>query len=480
MREFAVAMTTDLSDAAARHLLRPDRQEDVCFALYRPSTGLRRDTAILYDLALPLEGERTVHGNVSFTTEYLRRVSARASEEKAGIAVLHSHPRGGGWQGMSDDDRDGESRHAAVVQASLAVPLVGLTLAGRDRAWSARRWTVSPTFDVRAEPARLVRVVGTQLKVTVRPPNVAKPQETQTRTVSFWGDANQAAIASLTVAIVGLGSVGSIVAELLARTGVQRLILIDFDVIKAHNLDRTITASSSDVGLPKVAVAADRLRIVATAADFQPFPVNASVVEEDGYQALLDADVVFSCVDRPWARHVMNRAAYARLMPVIDGGILVRFRPAGREMLNADWSVHSAGPGKACLVCQHAYSLELVSAEQQGDLDNPTYIRGLPDDSPLKRRENVIALSASVASFEVLQLVAMVSGLMDLPDPGQQRYAYYPGNVRLERYPGCASYCQTPMYLALGDQSHAGTARDHTKAALAAEASPTADALRTK
>jgi hypothetical protein len=468
MREFAVAMTSDLSDAAARHLLRVDRQEDVCLALYRPSTGDDRDTAILYDVELPREGERFVHGNVSFTTEYLRRVIKRAAAESAGVALLHSHPRGVGWQEMSWDDREGERRHASVVQSSLGLPLVGMTLAESDSAWSARRWTLTNTFEVRSEPARLVRVVGSRLNVSIRPSLVAKAQETQTRTVSFWGEANQAALASLTIAIVGLGSVGSIVAELLARTGVQRLILIDFDVIKVHNLDRTISAVAADQGRPKVEVAAARLRSVATAAGFKVTSVDASVVEDDGYLALLDADVAFSCVDRPWARHVLNRASYAHLIPLIDGGILVRFRKGGREMLNADWAVHSAGPDKACLICQRAYSLEGVSLEQTGMLDNQSYIQGLPDDNPLKRRENVIALSGSVASFEVLQLVAMVSGLMDVPDPGQQRYAYYPGNVRLERYVGCRTECMTQSFLAKGDRAMRGTGYDHSKAAVRA------------
>ncbi len=465
MREFSVALTDDVAEAMRRHLARPDGQEDVCLGLYRPSTGRRRDSAILYDWEPPNDGERLVDGNVSFTTEYLRRVIARAVGERAGVAILHSH-RGmaTGWQRLSPDDFDGEQRHARVVHSAVSLPLVGMTLAPGDGTWSARRWLLGQ--NVRVQHAGLVRVVGKRLAVSVNPEFAARSQDSQVRTVSFWGDLNQQAIASLTVAIIGLGSVGSIVAELLARTGVRRLILIDYDVVKTHNLDRTISATSGDIGRVKVEVAAERLRAIATAENFDVEVVNASVVESDGFSSVLDADVTFSCVDRPWARHVLNRAAYSHLIPVIDGGVLVLFRPGGEQMLSANWAVHASGPGRACLICQRAYTTEQVSLEQTGLLESEHYIQGLPDDSPLKRRENIIALSASVASFEVLQLIAMVSGLLGLSDPGQQRYSYYPGNVRLERVATCEAVCATPAFLAQGDYAYAGLGVDPALSAL--------------
>lgn len=464
MREFSVAVPENVAETIQRHLARPDGQEDMCLGLYRPSTGSRRDSAIIYDWEPPKDGERFVDGNVSFTSEYLRRVMARAVDEHAGVAILHSHlATATGWQQLSNDDFEGEQRHAKVVHSAAKLPLVGLTLAPSDGAWSARRLLVGPTVQV--QHAGLVRVVGKRLRVSVNPEWAARSQESQLRTVSFWGDSNQEAIASLTLAIVGLGSVGSIVAELLARTGVRRLILIDYDVVKTHNLDRTITALSRDVGRLKIDVAAERLRAIATAEDFEVQVVDASVVELDGLSSALDADVTFSCVDRPWARHVLNRAAYSHLIPVIDGGILVLFRPGGKQMLSANWAVHASGPSRACLICQRAYTTDQVALEQTGLLESEHYIQGLPDDSPLKRRENIIALSASVASFEVLQLVAMVSGLLGLAEPGQQRYSYYPGNVRLERVLKCDVNCMTPSFLAHADHAYAGLGVDHALSA---------------
>jgi hypothetical protein len=79
-------------------------------------------TGILSKIILPLEGERIVHGNVGFMPEYLERVMKIAAKRKEGIAFLHSHPFGKGWQGMSKDDVIAESRLAPTVQAVTALP----------------------------------------------------------------------------------------------------------------------------------------------------------------------------------------------------------------------------------------------------------------------------------------------------------------------------------------------------------------------
>ncbi len=52
--------------------------------------------------------------------------------------------------------------------------------------------------------------------------------------------------------IVGLGGVGSHAANMLARSGVQRMRLIDFDQVTLSSLNRHAVATMDDVGIPKV------------------------------------------------------------------------------------------------------------------------------------------------------------------------------------------------------------------------------------
>lgn len=65
-----------------------------------------------------------------------------------------------------------------------------------------------------------------------------------------------------TVAVLGLGGVGSIAAEALARTGVGRIILIDKDVVDITNVNRQIHALTTTVGQPKADLMRDRIKLI--------------------------------------------------------------------------------------------------------------------------------------------------------------------------------------------------------------------------
>src|SRR5579872_7119320 len=118
----SVALTCAIHELLLRHLLRQDGQEDLCFGLWSPSLGAERQTALVRKVLLPGDGERNVHANVSFEPEYFLRALREAQENNCGIALLHSHPRGTGWQELSEDDAAAEEDHARQSQVVTGLP----------------------------------------------------------------------------------------------------------------------------------------------------------------------------------------------------------------------------------------------------------------------------------------------------------------------------------------------------------------------
>ena len=90
---FDAALTGEAYSISVQHLLqhyRADKiQEDLCFALWRPSTGRERLTALIDEVILPEDGERLLHGNASFQPQ-LPGPGAGIGTTKGGRIGVHA------------------------------------------------------------------------------------------------------------------------------------------------------------------------------------------------------------------------------------------------------------------------------------------------------------------------------------------------------------------------------------------------------
>jgi hypothetical protein len=461
--EYHVAMSSDLGKALRDFLLGDPKDEEICFASWYPAVGKQRFTALLHSSIFPRKGERTRHGNVSALPPYVDRAKEFARNKGAGLAIIHTHPLGIGWQGLSEPDRfyerDVLSREVFGV---TGYPLVGMTLAG-DGTWSARIYERVPRKTPVLKWCSAVRLVGKNLTLhfneCLRPP--VEPGETLMRTTSVWGPKLQSDIMRLRVGVIGAGSVGSVVTEILARIGVGEIYLMDYDSVKNHNLDRLLYATRSDVGKSKAKLVQKNAKKSATNPDFKchAFP-RQSIVEEEGFEIAKDCDVLFSCVDRPWPRQVLNHMSYSSLIPVVDGG--VSFKTNNFWLVHGMFRAQTVGPGRACLNCLRAYDSGEIQMDREGRFNDPSYIEELRRQGAEPSRQNIMPFSMGLASLETIQFVELVTNIGRHGDLGQQPYDYYTGELR-PRFCSCVDGCEYVTLIAKGDTKKPFLAHDISK-----------------
>ena len=272
----------------------------------------------------------------------------------------------------------------------------------------------------------------------------------QLRTVSAWGESRQTDLARRKVLLVGAGSVGLDVFVRLAASGLCHLTVMDFDVVEGHNLDRLIGAARRDVRLrrPKTHVAHREAVQAATAATCRIAVSDWSICEPDGLWLALDHDLIFSCVDRPWPRAVLNALAYSDLIPVIDGGIAIDTFDSG-EMRNSTWRSHVVRPGRPCMSCNRQLDLGLVPLERQGLLDDPAYITG-SGDRQVPVNQNVAPLSVNVTAGVLAQYVSLSVAPAGFGDPGPLQYSLNTHHLE-HRSDASSPYCATEAGEGTGD-----------------------------
>eukprot|EP00116_Pleurobrachia_bachei_P006775 sb/3467037/ len=136
-------------------------------------------------------------------------------------------------------------------------------------------------------------------------------------------------IRSASVAVVGVGGVGSVTAEMLTRCGVGKLILFDYDKVELANMNRLFFTPDQS-GLSKVEAARDTLAFINPDVDIQVH--NYNITSVDNFDHFMDTirtgsltggplDLVLSCVDNFEARMAINQACNELGQTWIESGV---------------------------------------------------------------------------------------------------------------------------------------------------------------
>ncbi len=120
---------------------------------------------------------------------------------------------------------------------------------------------------------------------------------------------------SSTVAVVGVGGVGSAAAYYLSKSGVGDLRLIDQDIVEATNMHRLHGAEMKDLYQPKAEVLARRLSRLHQWCNIQP--VIETITGRNVDQLLGGADLVLDGLDNFRTRYVVNRFSSRTQTPYV-------------------------------------------------------------------------------------------------------------------------------------------------------------------
>ncbi|MDG0871680.1 tRNA threonylcarbamoyladenosine dehydratase [Paenibacillus thiaminolyticus] len=120
-----------------------------------------------------------------------------------------------------------------------------------------------------------------------------------------------------TVAVLGIGGVGGIAAEALARTGVGRIIMIDKDVVDITNVNRQIHALTTTVGQKKAELMQERIKLINPECD--AIALNMFYTEET-YEELFayDLDYVVDASDTISYKIHLIKECLRRNIPIIS------------------------------------------------------------------------------------------------------------------------------------------------------------------
>lgn len=159
------------------------------------------------------------------------------------------------------------------------------------------------------------------------------------------GETGQRRLMDSSVLVVGVGGLGSTLAQLLCAAGVGRLVLVDPDTVSESNLQRQILYRTDEVGLPKAECAKRSLQrlnpYVRIDAHKESFRAVNAISLASGCDLIADGS------DNAAARYCMNDVSFGLRIPYVYGSI---------EGFRGQVSVFNSGAGSAtyrCLFPEH-------------------------------------------------------------------------------------------------------------------------------
>ncbi|SHJ07717.1 HesA/MoeB/ThiF family protein [Lutispora thermophila] len=122
-----------------------------------------------------------------------------------------------------------------------------------------------------------------------------------------------------TVAVVGCGSLGGYIIEMLGRLGVGKIIAVDGDVFEESDLNRQMLSNVENMGKPKALEAWERMKLVNP--DVELLPVYNLIDDNNAITILQKAQVVVDALDNVKGKMALQKACEELKIPLVYGAI---------------------------------------------------------------------------------------------------------------------------------------------------------------
>jgi molybdopterin/thiamine biosynthesis adenylyltransferase len=329
----------------SQHLFRDDGDEHGAVILAGSADGPHGPRLLARKLVLAVDGVDYVPGTTGYRAlrpEFVRDAAIRARDEKLNYLAVHNH-FGTTTVGFSKVDLDSHERGYPALR-KITRQLVGAVVF-TPRAAAGDLWLQDGT---RKRLAEVVIPGSNVIRLSSRPAKVTSADARHDRQARLFGDRGQEAFGRMRVAVVGLGGVGSLVVELLARLGVGHLVLVDHDLVDETNLPRLVAAEPDGIGKPKTEVAERNARRANPKIALTV--VQQRVQHPDALEAIAACDWIFLAADTNAARHWVNQTVHQYLIPATQAGVKIPVDATGK-VGRVHVAVRHQVPGDGCMWC---------------------------------------------------------------------------------------------------------------------------------
>lgn len=137
------------------------------------------------------------------------------------------------------------------------------------------------------------------------------------RTIALIGNEKFDILQNKKIIVFGCGGVGGYVIEMLARSGIKNLTIVDFDVVSESNINRQIIATTNTIGLLKTECFKNRIQLINS--DCNVTCINKKLLAENiGEFNLNSYDFVVDCIDMVTSKVALIKFCFENNIQIIS------------------------------------------------------------------------------------------------------------------------------------------------------------------